>query len=120
MQVRDKVVVVTGGAHGIGAALARRFAAEGARAVVVSDIDAREAERVAAEIGGGAMQADVSRDADVQQLVQQTLAQFGHIDLLCSNAGIFIDGGPEGPDDEWSKIRGVKAVAHVYAARAVR
>jgi NAD(P)-dependent dehydrogenase (short-subunit alcohol dehydrogenase family) len=56
MKVADKVVVVTGGAHGIGAALARRFASEGARAVVVSDIDGREAERVAAEIGGVAMQ----------------------------------------------------------------
>src|SRR6185295_6123963 len=61
----------------------------------------------------------VSREADVQQLVKQTLAQFGHIDLFCNNAGIFIDGGPEMPDDEWARIRGVNVMAHVYAERAV-
>jgi len=119
MKVADKIVVVTGGAHGIGAALARRFASEGARAVVVSDIDGSEAERVAAEIGGVAMQTDVSRESDVQQLVKQTLVQFGHIDLFCNNAGIFIDGGPEVPDDEWARIRGVNVMGHVYSARAV-
>jgi NAD(P)-dependent dehydrogenase (short-subunit alcohol dehydrogenase family) len=119
MKLADKVIVVTGGAHGIGAAMARRFKAEGARAVVVSDIDAAGAERVAFEIGGAAMHADVSREADVQKLVRQTTSQFGAIDLFCSNAGIFIDGGPEVPDDEWARIRGVNVMAHIYAARAV-
>jgi NAD(P)-dependent dehydrogenase (short-subunit alcohol dehydrogenase family) len=119
MNVKDKVVVVTGGANGIGAAMARRFKAKGARAVVVSDRDAAGAERVAFEIGGAAMQADVSQDAEVQKLVRQSIAQFGQIDLFCSNAGIFIDGGPEVADDEWARIRGVNVMAHVYAARAV-
>jgi NAD(P)-dependent dehydrogenase (short-subunit alcohol dehydrogenase family) len=119
MKIADKVVVVTGGAHGIGAALARRFKVEGARAIVVSDVDARGAELVAAEIGGAAMHADVSKESDVQKLVAQTIAQFGHIDLFCSNAGIFIDGGPEVGDDEWARIRGVNVMAHIYAARAV-
>src|SRR5260221_7890225 len=110
MIVKDKVVVVTGAANGIGAALARRFKSEGARTVVASDVDASNVERLAFEIGAVAMQADVSHEADVQRLVQQTLAQFGHIDLFCSNAGIFIDGGPEVPDDEWARIRGVNVM----------
>src|SRR5258708_9152964 len=119
MIVKDKVVVVTGAAHGIGAALARRFKSEGARTVVASDLDSSGVEQLAFEIGAVAMQADVSREADVKRWVKQTLAQFGHIDLFCSNAGISIDGGPEVPDDEWARIRGVNVMAHIYAARAV-
>ncbi len=119
MQLRDKVAVVTGGADGIGRALCRRFAAEKARAVIVADRDADGAKRVAAEVGGLAVTADVGVEADVRRLVEQTTAAFGAIDLFCSNAGIALEGGPEVPDADWQRIWQVNVMAHVYAARAV-
>jgi NAD(P)-dependent dehydrogenase (short-subunit alcohol dehydrogenase family) len=119
VKIRDKVIIVTGGANGIGAALCRRFAAEGAKAVVVADIDGDAARRVAAEIGGAAVTADVTRDIDVQHLVAYAKAQCGDIDLFCSNAGIAIDGGEETIDADWQRCWSVNVMAHVLAARTV-
>jgi NAD(P)-dependent dehydrogenase (short-subunit alcohol dehydrogenase family) len=119
MQIADKVVVVTGGAHGIGRALAKRFAAEGARALVIADIDGTAAGRVAEEIGGTAFPTDVAREEDIVQLVKHCQERFGGIDLFCSNAGIIIEGGAEIPDDEWQRVWEVNVRAHIYAARAV-
>jgi len=119
MRLCDKVIVVTGGAGGIGAALCRRFAAEGARAVVVADRDAEGARRVAAECGGLAIAADVTAEPDVVGLVEQATAACGPIDLFCSNAGIITAGGVELPDAQWQRVWDVNVMAHVYAARAV-
>ena len=119
MIVRDKVVVVTGAARGIGEALARRFHAEGARVVVASDLDGPGAEKVAAELGGFGMHVDVGRESDIKRLVDETIQRYGQIDLFCSNAGIFIPGGIEAPDADWLKMRDIHLLAHVYAARAV-
>jgi NAD(P)-dependent dehydrogenase (short-subunit alcohol dehydrogenase family) len=119
MELKGKVVVVTGGANGIGCAMCRRFAAEGARDVVVADLDPEGARRVAEEIGGLAIQADMSRESDVARLVEQAVGAYGRIDLFCSNAGIGLDGGIEVPDEGWHNILGVNFMAHVYAARAV-
>jgi NAD(P)-dependent dehydrogenase (short-subunit alcohol dehydrogenase family) len=119
MHVRDRVVIVTGGASGIGQALCRRFAAEGARGVVVADRDAEGARRIAQEIGGVAAPGDVGVEGDVQRLVQETVDRFGQIDLFCCNAGIAVDGGIDTPDDEWHRIWNVNLMSHVYAARAV-
>lgn len=119
MQIQDKVVIVTGGANGIGRALCRKFAAEGAKAVVVSDIDVPGAERVAAEIKGVAIAANVGKEADVQKLVAETTRRFGQVDLLCSNAGVGVAGGPEAPDNDWQRSWEINVMAHVYAARAV-
>jgi len=119
MQVRDKVVVVTGAASGIGEGLARRFKAEGARAIVVADIDAEGAQRVAGEIGGVAMRVDVGQEANIRALVQETMVRFGQIDLFCSNAGVFVEGDIDAPDHIWMRMRDVHLLAHVYAARAV-
>jgi NAD(P)-dependent dehydrogenase (short-subunit alcohol dehydrogenase family) len=116
--IKDRVVVVTGGGNGIGRALCRRFAAEKAAAVVVADIDAAGAEAVAAEIGGSAVRADVSREGDVQRLVESTVSRYGRIDLMCSNAGIAIHGGADTPNDQWQRCWDVNVMAHVYAARA--
>lgn len=122
MQLRDANVVVTGAANGIGAALARRFAAEGARTLVLADLDeARLAEvAVAAEAAGAtvvARRCDVSDPADVAALVAAA-EELGPIDLLCSNAGIAIGGGVEVPDDDWRRIIDINVMAHVWAARA--
>ncbi len=119
MRLANKVAVVTGGASGIGRALARRFAAEGARGVVVADLDAARAAQVAREIGGLAVPTDVSREADIVQLVERATSAFGTIDLFCSNAGIITEGGIETPDSEWQRIWNINFMAHVYAARAV-
>src|SRR5215471_12855547 len=119
MTVKDKVVVVTGGAEGIGRALCRRFAAEGARAVVVVDINAEGANTVAAEIGGSAAQANVACETEIIHLVETVTARHGPIDLFCSNAGIMIEGGVEAPDSEWDALWGINVLAHLYAARAV-
>ena len=119
MHVRDQVVVVTGGGSGIGRALCRRFAREGARAVIV--VDQRESARdVAKEIGGDAILADVGSESEVQHLVQQVIERHRRVDLFCSNAGI--GGGEAGLETDgsrWQDFWQVNVMAHVYAARAV-
>ncbi|HTI51095.1 MAG TPA: SDR family oxidoreductase, partial [Planctomycetaceae bacterium] len=119
MQLKDQVVVVTGGADGIGRALCRRFAAEGARGIVVADINESRAREVAAEISGLAVATDVAVEADIQRLVDRATAAFGPIDLFCSNAGICLTGDVHFPDSEWQRIWQVNVMSHVYAARAV-
>ena len=119
MRVAQKVVVVTGGGNGIGRALCRRFAAEGAKAIVVADVNGAAARRVAQEIGGTAVTTDVSREAEVVALVAQTIARHEGIDLFCSNAGIAVNGDEHTPDAEWSRCWDVNVMAHIYAARAV-
>jgi NAD(P)-dependent dehydrogenase (short-subunit alcohol dehydrogenase family) len=119
MQVKGKVVVVTGGGNGIGRALCRRFASEGARSVIVADVQAAAAEQVAKEIGGKAIATNVAREPEVNRLVEQVIKEFGSIDLFCSNAGIGAKGGVEAGDEEWTRSWEVNVMAHVYAARAV-
>lgn len=119
MKIRDKVAIITGGGNGIGAATARRLAREGARAVVVADLDGEAATCVAQEIGGLGMQVNVGREQDVAALVQDTIARYGQIDLFASNAGISIGKGLETTDAEWERTWAVNTMAHVYAARAV-
>jgi len=118
MRLHDTVVVVTGGAHGIGRAMASRFVREGARAVVIAD-RSPSVNDVAREIGAHAFVGDVSVNADVQRLVADTLAAHDRIDLFCSNAGIAVGGALETTDADWQRIWDVNVMAHVYAARAV-
>jgi NAD(P)-dependent dehydrogenase (short-subunit alcohol dehydrogenase family) len=118
MNLKDKVAVVTGGASGIGRALCVRFKAEGAKAVVVADVQAAAAAQVAGEIGGISIETDVARESDIQRLVKQTIEQFGAIDLFCSNAGIG-EGGVDASDSDWQRSWEINVMAHVYAARAV-
>jgi NAD(P)-dependent dehydrogenase (short-subunit alcohol dehydrogenase family) len=119
MRVENKVVVITGAAHGIGEGLARRFKAEGAKAVVVADLDGDGAAKVAADVGGFSMAVDVGQESEIQRLVDETIERFGAIDLFCSNAGILIEGDIHAPNDVWAKMRDIHVMAHIYAARAV-
>ena len=123
MDVKGKVVIVTGGASGIGKALVERFHKDGAQALIVADLNRAGAEAVAASVGGISVATDVTREADVQKLVDLAQSKFGRIDLFCSNAGISI-GDPDidiaasTPNDGWALAWGVNVMAHVYAARA--
>jgi len=122
MEIRGKVAIVTGGASGIGAGLAQRFAQEGARAVVVADVNLERAQGVAAGIGSQALalRCDVSREADIQALVAATRERFGQVDIFFSNAGILgKPGGIELEDAIWEKMWQIHGMAHVWAARAV-
>jgi NAD(P)-dependent dehydrogenase (short-subunit alcohol dehydrogenase family) len=119
VDAKGRVIVVTGGANGIGRALARRFASAQANAVVVADIDLNGASAVAKEIGGKAVKCDVSRDSEVKNLVDRVEAEHGRIDIFCSNAGIAVDGGPEAPNDQWQRIWEVNLMSHVFVARHV-
>lgn len=124
MDLRRKVVVVTGGANGIGAAMARRFAADGALGVVVADIDGDGAGEVAAEAGqrgaqGIAVPCDVADEGQVRELVAAVLERFGRVDLLCSNAGVAFGEGIDARAEDWDLAWRVNLMAHVVAARAV-
>jgi NAD(P)-dependent dehydrogenase (short-subunit alcohol dehydrogenase family) len=119
MKLKDKVAVVTGGAHGIGKALCERFAREGARGIVVADLDSEGASRVANEIGGMAVTTNVAREADIINLVQKANGAYDAIDLFCSNAGIGTPGGADEPNEIWQNIWEVNVMSHIYAARAV-
>jgi NAD(P)-dependent dehydrogenase (short-subunit alcohol dehydrogenase family) len=119
MELKDRIVVVTGGASGIGRALARRFASEGARHVVVVDIDGDGARDVAAEVGGTAITADVGHGPDMSRVVHQTEDEVGSIDLFCSNAGLFVPGDAEVSDELWEASWRVNVLAHVHMARTL-
>jgi len=110
MKLRDKVCVVTGGASGIGKALAARFTAEGARAVVAADLRMPE---------GAGIACDVSSETQVKDLVEAVIAKHGRIDLFCSNAGIIERAGLDAPLEAWRRTMDVNFMAHLYAARAV-
>lgn len=107
MELRGKVVVVTGAASGIGRALCERFAREDLAGLVTADVQ-------------GTPRTDVSVEADVRRLVDETLARFGRVDLFCSNAGVYVTGDETSTlDADWERAWSVNVKAHIYAARAV-
>jgi NAD(P)-dependent dehydrogenase (short-subunit alcohol dehydrogenase family) len=122
MQIKDKVVVVTGGANGIGRALCLRFAKEGAQFVAVSDVDETNGKAAAAGIEKGHAEffpCDVSQEAQLKKLAESVTSAAGQIDIFCSNAGIAVSGGPDASDRDWKRSWDINMMAHVYAARAV-
>ena len=123
MKLKDKTVLITGGARGIGRALAVRFAIEGAR-VAVADLDGDLAKQVAEGVGGVGLTADVSQEVQVQRAVAAAEYHLGPLDLLCSNAGVMATDGPRWTavgqsDEQWERSWKINVMSHIWGARAV-
>ncbi|APX11467.1 SDR family oxidoreductase [Tateyamaria omphalii] len=119
MDIKNKVVVVTGAAAGIGRALCEAFATQGADTVVCADIDINGAAQTAHSINGLPRKVDVSVEAQIADLVEDIEASVGPIDIFCSNAGVLVEGGADAPDVEWQRLWDINVMAHVWAARHV-
>jgi len=123
MRIEGKVIVVTGGANGIGRALCECFHREGARKVVVADLEEDNARRVAEGLDGDAYAIDVRQEGQIAAMVAEVEARHGTVDLFCSNAGIIaMDGEPwwatSAPNSTWQAMWEIHVMSHVYAARA--
>lgn len=119
MKVKGKVCVVTGAAGGIGEAIARRYAREGAKGVVVSDIDADRVGAVARDIGGLAVAGDIGKEEGVRHLIAEAEKKYGPVDVFFSNAGIGRGGHEDATDKDWADSWAIHVMAHVYAARVL-
>lgn len=119
MRFEEKIVVVTGGAGGIGSAIAQRFASEGAK-IVVTDVNADAASEIAAELQGAiAIGADIGTKAGCLGLIEETLSRFGRIDVLCNNAGINRRGALLTlTDEDWDLSFAVNLNAMFHLCRA--
>ena len=123
MELNGKVVVVTGGASGIGTGLCRRFREEGVRALIIADLNGEAVADLADELDAVGVTLDVRDEAAIAAMVSEVEAQFGQIDLFCSNAGILnLDGGDfwatSSANEVWQANWEIHVMAHVYAARA--
>jgi NAD(P)-dependent dehydrogenase (short-subunit alcohol dehydrogenase family) len=123
VKIKDSRIVITGGAAGIGAALARRFSAAGAKQIVIVDRDAVAAQQVAADVVGLSASLDVCDETALKELVDRIETEEGAIDLFVSNAGAGKgDGDPwwatSASNDDWNLLWQLHVMAHVYAARA--
>jgi NAD(P)-dependent dehydrogenase (short-subunit alcohol dehydrogenase family) len=123
MDVKGQVIVITGAGSGIGRCLAQLFAAEGAKHIVVADLNEAGAQETAAMVGGTAYRCDVTHEAEIAHIVAETEANIGPIGLFCSNAGVItldpdFDNSASAPDAAWDRAWQVHVMAHVYAARA--
>jgi NAD(P)-dependent dehydrogenase (short-subunit alcohol dehydrogenase family) len=121
MQITGTVCVVTGGANGIGRALANEFARRGAAAVVVADVDIDHATAVAKRIGGLAVECDVAQSGAIDALVDRARQAYGRIDVFCSNAGVADPPGLDltAPMEAFERVIQINMVAHLAAAKAV-
>lgn len=123
MELNGKVVVVTGGASGIGTGLCRRFREEGVRALIIADLNGEAVAALVDELDAVGVTLDVRDEAAIAAMVSEVEAQFGQIDLFCSNAGILnLDGGDfwatSSANEVWQANWEIHVMAHVYAARA--
>ena len=124
MDVNGKIAVVTGAAGGIGAALAKALKAQGAKHIAIADIDGAGAKKMAAELGGVGFACDVSRQGDIEAMVEEIEKSAGPIDLFCSNAGILREdrdwaNAASANDADWQQSWDINVMAHVYAARVM-
>ncbi len=119
MKLKDRIIVVTGAAGGIGRAMAIRFAQEEARKVICVDIDGDGAIETASQINGIGRKVDVTQEDQIKSLIDDIETNEGPIDLFCSNAGILMKGGPEVSNDEWQRIWEINVMSHIITARHI-
>jgi NAD(P)-dependent dehydrogenase (short-subunit alcohol dehydrogenase family) len=120
MEMMNRVAVITGGSGGIGKAMAKAFLAEGATAVVLADLNTDAVTAAAQEIGCAGKTCDVTNEAQIAALVNETIAEYGKIDLFCSNAGAGGSGLLTDAENEvWQMQWELHVMSHLYAARAV-
>lgn len=122
MNLEDRSVVVTGGASGIGRALASAFLDAGARGVTIADIDAGALAQTAAGLASArlnAIQCDVSSEKEVNALIAAAEDAFGATDVFMANAGVGSGDGLAADDDQWAGVLRVNVWSHIYAARAL-
>lgn len=117
MILDDKVVIVTGGGSGIGAAMVRRFAEESPKALVVADLNHEAADAVAGATGGTAIEVDVSSEAANAEMIDLVQEEHGPIDLFCANAGYGHAGDEQSPVADWDRMWEVNLMSHVHAAK---
>lgn len=120
MELKEKVVVITGGSGGIGKAMAKAFLEQGAQAIVLADLSADAVAQAAQQLGCDGRACNVTDEAQIQELVTYVETKYGRVDLFCSNAGaggegVFLDA----PNEVWENQWALHVMAHVYAARAV-
>lgn len=121
MDPKGKTIVITGAARGIGAAIARRFAREGAN-IVLGDLDKPGVEETASAINGHGFFCDVTVEQDIVSLANEARKLHGKIDMFVSNAGICFGEGEHAAsasNDQWQTCWEIHVMSHVYAARAV-
>ena len=117
MDIKDKIIVVTGAASGIGRALVKKFTEEGAKHIVSVDLNMAGTEETVALYGGTAMQANVAKEEDIKAVIDRTESEIGPIDLFCSNAGIGRSPALDSPIEGWQESWDVNVMSHVFAAR---
>jgi NAD(P)-dependent dehydrogenase (short-subunit alcohol dehydrogenase family) len=119
MKVAGRVVAITGGGNGLGADACRQARARGARTVVVVDRDAAAAERVAVEVGGKPVTADVTSEQEIGDTVAAVVADFGHLDIWVHNAGVGAQTTTFTDDQAWQRMWQIHVMSIVYASRAL-
>lgn len=121
MGIKDKTVIITGAAQGIGAAIAKLFANEGAK-LVLADLNLEKVDQLASSIDAYGLQCDVTREEDIQKLVAFAQEKYGAVDMFISNAGVCFgeqDHSASASNESWQKCWDIHVMSHVYAARAV-
>lgn len=119
MDLKDKIIVVTGAASGIGHAMCIRFAQEAPKHIICVDLNLEGAQQTASQIGGTAYGVNVGVAGEIAALIETVERDVGPIDLFCSNAGISVAGGVEVPDEDWQRIWDINVMSHIWAARAL-
>lgn len=117
MELKDKIIVVTGAGAGIGRALCVAFAAQGAETIACVDIDMGGAEETAILVNGMPFKVDVAQEDEIAAMIAQVEDELGPIDLFCSNAGVLTEGGVEASNTDWQRLWDINVMAHVWAAR---
>jgi NAD(P)-dependent dehydrogenase (short-subunit alcohol dehydrogenase family) len=117
MEIRDKVIVVTGAAAGIGRALCLGFSEAGAKAIACVDRDISGASDTANLINGLPIEIDVAREDQLAAMIDRVEAELGPIDLFCSNAGVLTEGGMDVANADWQRLWEINVMSHVWAAR---